>query len=168
MTITDPAALRQILQEATILYLALHAEPAPYVVPVCFGVQGDLLYLHGGTSGRKLELLRADPRVGFSACTEVAIRRGTDACAFTASARSVVGTGRARIVEDEGERMRGLDAIMRHYHPGWEAARAGDEGSGRARYRGGPLSRTCVIAVHVETLSGKRTGPAREAPSATA
>ena len=164
MIITDRAALTRILQEAPILYLALRAEPAPYVVPVHFGIStdGTLLYLHGKLGGRKMELLRADPRVGFSTCTEVRVIPAASACAFTASASSVVGTGRARIVENEAERALGLDAIMAHYGDGDQH---GDEGRGRPRYRPESLARTAVMAIHVESLTGRRTGPTGKTPA---
>jgi len=160
MIITEPAALMQVLQEARVLYLALRAEPAPYVVPVFFGVDGELLYLHGRRDGRKIELLRSDPRVGFSACAGVTMIPAASACAFTTAAASVVGTGRARIVEDEAERIRGLHAVMAHYGDGDQG---GDESEGRSRYRPESLARTCVVAIHVEHLSGKRIGPTGQA-----
>ena len=87
--------------------------------------------------------------MGFSACTDVAIRAGADACSSTASGMSVVGTGRARIVEDGEERIRGLDAILRHYHSTAVMPPV---------YRPQSLSRTCVIAIHIATLQGKSTG----------
>ncbi len=72
MNITDRAALEGILRAAPILYLALHADPAPYIVP-------DTLFVHGATAGTKIDLIRANPFVGFSACTDVAIRAGLPA-----------------------------------------------------------------------------------------
>lgn len=155
MNVTDSAALEQILAAAPVLYLALHAEPAPHVVPVCFGMEGNVLYVHGAASGTKVDLMRTNPCVGFSACTEVRISMGTSACASSASARSVVGTGRARIVEDADERVRGLDAIMRHY---------GHSDPTRPAYRPQSLSRTCVIAIRIETLHGKSMGQVEELP----
>ena len=155
MKITDRSALDGILRAAPVLYLSLNADPAPYVVPVCFGVEGDRLYVHGATTGRKIDLLRANPFVGFSACIEVSIRAGADACSFSAKGMSVAGTGRAQILEDEEERMRGLNAIMRHYQPADGAAPV---------YRPESLARTCVIAIHIATLQGKRTGGPPESP----
>jgi len=168
MMITDRATLTQILQEATILHLALHAEHAPHVVPVCFGVDGNTLYVHGRRTGRKMELLRADPRVGFSACTDVTIIPGASACALTAASRSVVGTARARIVEDEAERIRGLDIIMAHYGDG-TGGRDAVPGAERAtvgapRYEGASLGRTSVIALQIESMTGKQTGPSGRRP----
>jgi len=153
--ISDPEALDGVLRAASILYLALNADPAPYVVPVCFGVEGGRLYVHGAGAGTKIDLIRANPVVGFSACADVTITPAAIACSSTASGKSVVGTGHAWIVEDEAERIRGLDAIMRHY-------RTGD--SEGPVYQPRSLSRTCVIAIHIDTLRGKSMGEAPELP----
>jgi nitroimidazol reductase NimA-like FMN-containing flavoprotein (pyridoxamine 5'-phosphate oxidase superfamily) len=149
--ITDAAALDDILSRAQVLYLGVRDEPAPYVIPVCFGVDGRTLYVHSALAGTKIDLLRLHPVVGFSACTEMTVRPGAAACDFSSSARSVVGTGRARMVETDAERIRGLDSIMRHY-----AA----EPDAKHSYRRGALSRTCVIAIRIDTLRGKETGRA--------
>ena len=151
------AALDDVLVSARILFLALRDEPAPYVIPVCFGFEADTLYVHSALAGTKVDLIRSHPVVGFSACTDMTVTPGSAACDFTTAARSVVGTGRARIVEDEAERIRALDSIMRHY--------TGKE-FGRDAYRPGPLSRTCVIAIRMDTLRGKNTAkPPMQAPS---
>jgi nitroimidazol reductase NimA-like FMN-containing flavoprotein (pyridoxamine 5'-phosphate oxidase superfamily) len=157
--ITDRAALDDILLNARILYLALRDAAAPYVIPVCFGIDGGTLYVHSALVGTKIDLLRLDPVVGFCACTDMTVTPGAAACDFSSSARSVVGTGRARIVESEDERIRGLDSIMRHYAEGPHA---------KPSYRKGALSRTCVIAVGIDTLHGKTTGRVPAPPASPA
>ena len=129
--------------------LALQDEPAPYVVPVFFGQKDGILYVHSALVGTKMDLLRAHPFVGFSACAPVTILPGRTPCDFSATAQSVVGTGRARIVENEEERREGLDSIMRHYGAGV---------SGEYVYRRDSLARTSVIAIHIDALHGKSTG----------
>jgi nitroimidazol reductase NimA-like FMN-containing flavoprotein (pyridoxamine 5'-phosphate oxidase superfamily) len=151
--IDDGAALDKILESARVLFLAIRDEPAPYVVPVCFGFDTDSLYIHSALVGTKIDLLRRNPVVGFSACTDMRVITGASACDFTSVAQSVVGTGRARIVENETERLKGLDSIMRHYTDG---AFKGES------YRPKTLSRTCVIAIRVDTLRGKSTGELKE------
>ena len=144
--VTDRAAQERILRAAPILTLALRDEPAPYVVPVCFGLDGETVYVHSALVGTKIDLLEADPVVGFCACADVAVTAAGPACSSGASGRSVIGTGRARVVEDESERRRGLDAIMRHY--------AADGGPAPV-YGPDALARTCVIAIRIDTLHGK-------------
>jgi nitroimidazol reductase NimA-like FMN-containing flavoprotein (pyridoxamine 5'-phosphate oxidase superfamily) len=147
--ITDGETLQGVLSSAQVLFLAFRDEPAPYVVPVCFGMHQGTIYVHSALAGTKIDLLRRDPVVGFSACTDMQVMPGAAACDFSASAQSVVGTGRARIVESEDERIRGLDLIMSHYADGHGVPPA---------YRPGSLSRTCVIAISVDTLRGKSIG----------
>jgi nitroimidazol reductase NimA-like FMN-containing flavoprotein (pyridoxamine 5'-phosphate oxidase superfamily) len=157
--IVDRGTLDGILRTARVLFLAMRDQPAPYVVPVCFGLVADTVYVHSALAGTKIDLIRSHPVVGFSACTDMTVVSGPTACDCTSAAMSVVGTGRARIVEDEDERLRGLDAIMSHY--------AGGE-PGRNTYRPGPLSRTCVIAIRIDTLRGKSTAAPDSPASAPA
>jgi hypothetical protein len=146
--ITDSAQLEEILRTAGVLFLCLRDAQAPYVVPVCFGFEKDTLYVHSALSGTKIDLIRADPSVGFSACTEMTLTPGTAACNFSVQAESISGTGRARILVDEKERTRGLDVIMRHYAETPQAP----------VYANKPLSRTCVIAITILTLRGRQLG----------
>ena len=147
--IDDPAEVRAVLEEATVLFLGIHDEPAPYVIPVCYGLEGDVLYVHCATEGTKLDLLRRRPEVGFSATTPFTLVTGATACAFGCRAASVAGTGRVRIVTEETERARALAALMRHY--------AGPEGE-RLPFSSEVVRRTTIIAIDIETLRGKRIG----------
>jgi len=148
--VTDPEGIMEILGRSAVVFLAIHDEPAPYIVPVFFGYTEGRLYVHSAQAGTKIELLRTNPRVGFTAVSGATIVEGKTACDFTASTESVAGNGTARIVEDEGERLRGLDLIMRHY-----AAHGPAEGFS---YRPASLSRTCVIAIDIHRMTGKRIG----------
>jgi hypothetical protein len=157
-----PSELDAVFAEAQVLFLSLRDEPAPYVVPVCFGYESGVLYVHSARAGTKMDLLRAHPVVGFSASTNMEIVPGDSACDFGCRAHSVAGTATARIVEDDTGRARGLDAIMRHYAAATpdasaDAAARGAPGPVHA-YKAGPLARTCVIALRIDTVRGKRTG----------
>jgi uncharacterized protein len=148
--ITDPALLAEVFRKATVLFLAFSDSPAPYVVPVCFGWEPGVLYVHSAREGTKMDLMLKDPRVGFSASTELLVVTGETACDFTSRASSVAGTGRARIVESEAERLHGLDLVMGHYGDG-PAAKT-------PQYRARTLARTALIAIDIVTLRGKHTG----------
>jgi nitroimidazol reductase NimA-like FMN-containing flavoprotein (pyridoxamine 5'-phosphate oxidase superfamily) len=142
--ITDPTELGKVLERAEVVCLALHDDPAPYVVPLCFAHADGALWFHCAREGTKLDLLRRNPRVGFCAVAEARIAAGPAACDSTATGASVAGRGTARIVTDAGERRRGLDALMRRY------------GIGEPAYRQDSLARTCVLRVDIEELRGKR------------
>jgi uncharacterized protein len=145
--VADLDEIQRILEDSQVVHLAMHDEPAPYVVPLFFGHEAGRLYVHSAVSGTKIRLLRADSRVGFSAATRPGIVEGESACSFTARARSITGTGIARIVDEESERLHGLDLIMRHYT-------GGDRGF---TYDPASLSRTLVIAIDIVAILGKGT-----------
>ena len=87
--ITARPQLEGILTWARVLFLCLRDAQAPYVVPVCFGWEKDTLYVHSALSGTKIDLIRADPAVGFSACTDMTLVPGATACNFSLQAESV-------------------------------------------------------------------------------
>jgi nitroimidazol reductase NimA-like FMN-containing flavoprotein (pyridoxamine 5'-phosphate oxidase superfamily) len=142
--ITDRAELEGILARAEVMFLAVHDEPAPYVIPLNFAFADGALWFHGAREGTKLDLIRRDPRVGFSTVTGVRVAAAPAACDSNALGSSVVGRGTARLCADPVERRRGLDALMRHY------------GIAAPDYRADSLERTCVVRVDVEELRGKR------------
>jgi len=164
--IADPLALQKILEDAQVLYLALRDEPAPYVIPVCFGADNGVLYIHGAAAGTKIDLISRDPMVGFSASTQMRVIPADSPCGFSSKAESVVGTGRAEILTDDAARRHGLDLIMRHYaghRTRWHLAGHRTRwhfGGGQAafEYKPASLARTCVIAVRIHAMRGKRTG----------
>ena len=149
--VVDSETIATILDQCVVLFLAFHDETAPYVVPLFFGHEPGRLFVHCAATGTKLDLLRVDPRVGFSAATAAAIVEGKAACDFTTRAQSVAGTGIARIVETEDEKKHGLDLIMRHYA-------AGRAGQVSWIYQPVTLARTVLIAVEIQSMTGKRIG----------
>ena len=67
--VTDCNEIRQILERAEVLRIAMHDEPYPYIVPVNFGftMQDDqlVLFFHGAKVGKKCDLLQKNPHVSF-------------------------------------------------------------------------------------------------------
>lgn len=148
--VTDPAEVTAILAQARVLCVAFHDTPAPYALPFSFGHEEGTLYLHCALAGRKLDLLRADPRVGFTAWTADTVTPGREACDWGVRAQSVAGTGTARVVTDPAERLHGLDVIMSHAGAG--------AGAGGFAYRPGTLERTVVLAIRIDSIAAKRVG----------
>ena len=116
--LTDPAAIEHILSTARIVHLGLVDGNAPYVVPMHYGyaLEGGrlTLYLHSAPEGRKLDVLRANPNAFIEIDTgEALISGGDDACRYGAAFESIMGSGRAVLVEDAAEKARGLALLMR-------------------------------------------------------
>ena len=142
--ITDRTEIEEIIRKASICRLALSDNGTPYIVPVCFGYEHGTLYFHCATQGRKLEILKRNNRVCFEMDIETKLVVGEKGCTWGMKYRSVIGFGTASVVQDEAEKRKGLDAIMRQY--------SGPEGG----YSPETLDRTAVVKVEIESLTGKQ------------
>jgi nitroimidazol reductase NimA-like FMN-containing flavoprotein (pyridoxamine 5'-phosphate oxidase superfamily) len=78
----------------------LTGDGRPYLVPLAFGYDGDAVYAHSGP-GRKLELMRSEPRVTF----EVDEAEASDRW------RSVIAEGTFEEIDDPRQRYAALAVI---------------------------------------------------------
>jgi len=148
--IVDREELHRILDEALVVRLGMLDGERPYVVPLNFAREGDDLWFHSATAGRKLDCLRAASTVCVEADCLIKLQTGPSACDdWTSHYESVIGFGTAEIVEDEATKLQGLRAIMRKYSErgDWE-------------FSGSSVKSTAVVRVRLEALTGKRS-PAR-------
>jgi uncharacterized protein len=145
--IRDQAEVLAIMSEALVCRLGLSDEGAPYVVPMNFGLGEKCLYLHCAGEGRKLDILRRNDRVCFEMDLLREIKRSPTACGWGACYRSVIGFGRAVLVENPLEKRAALDRIMAHYG-----------GHAPFSYEDPILAKTVVIRVDIESITGKRRG----------
>ena len=116
--ITDPVRIDQIIHDCTCCRLAFCDRGRPYIVPLSFGTAVEdgrrVFYFHGAREGRKLDLIRRTGWAGFEMDTNYKLNEGETACGYSARFRSVIGGGKASVVEDPAEKWEGLRLIMRH------------------------------------------------------
>ena len=115
--VTDPAQILDILNRAKIVHIGLVDGDEPYVVPMNYGFtmeEGKLtLYLHGAKKGRKLDVIRANPKVFFSMECDVQPFDGDIACRYGTAYASIMGGGTAVILEDSAEKCQALSLFMK-------------------------------------------------------
>lgn len=119
----------------------------PYIVPMCFGYDGEWFYFHCAQKGRKLDLLRRNPRVCVELDEVVSMVPAENACGWTMRFRSVMGAGVAEIVEGMEAKQAGLTVIMNQYtdrNPPFTLA---------------AVEKVCVFRVRPEWLTGKQSLP---------
>lgn len=121
--VTDRRELHALLDGALVCHLSVVRDGAPLVLPTAFGRSGETLYVHGSSGARSL-------RDGPSAevCVAVTLVDGVvysrAVFHFSVNYRSAVIHGRARLVDDEAERLHALATITEHLAPGsWQHAR---------------------------------------------
>lgn len=143
--ITDRAEIDRIIDEASVIRVAMIDGDWPYVVPMNFAREGDEIWLHSAIKGRKLECLAADPHVCVEWDHFISIQTGLSACnGWSAHYESVIGLGTAEIVTDPAEKERGFRALMRKY-------------SGRDDWVFEAVKTTAVVRVRLESVTGKRS-----------
>lgn len=115
--VTDLQQIREILDRAKVLHLGMVDQDEPYVVPMNYGYtleDGKLtFYLHGATTGRKLDVLRKNPKIFFCLECDVEAFEGKLPCQYGNTYASVMGSGTAEIVEDAAGKMDALTILMR-------------------------------------------------------
>ncbi|MEG0154011.1 MAG: pyridoxamine 5'-phosphate oxidase family protein [Lachnospiraceae bacterium] len=116
--VTDPQIIREILEECKVCRIAMIGNAAPYIVPMNYGYywdeQGLRLYLHCASEGRKLELMRKHSQVGFEMDCGHTLIEGKQACDYSFSYASVIGSGTVSIRESVEGKREGLQRIMEH------------------------------------------------------
>ena len=114
--ITDPQQIRAFITAEQILRIAFIDDEEVYIVPVNYGYvceeRKSIFYFHGAREGRKYNLSLNAPTVGFEIDGNYQPLTHEQACKFSASFQSLIGTGQVQIVTDEGEKKKGLNAIM--------------------------------------------------------
>ncbi|MBQ9898332.1 MAG: pyridoxamine 5'-phosphate oxidase family protein [Ruminococcus sp.] len=124
--ITDISAIDDFLSRERILRVAFHDAGDIYIVPVNYGYvrNGDscTFCFHGACAGRKYELAKSSPTVGFEADGGFRLLESEKACGYSACYMSVIGTGRLTLIEGEAEKRAALDCLMEHQtgRSGWE------------------------------------------------
>jgi uncharacterized protein len=142
--IVDQTAIRAVMAEAQVCRIGLCDDGMPYVVPMNFGLGQNCLYLHCASEGRKLDILRKNDRVCFEMDILHEVWRHALNCGCSARFDSVIGFGRAIIVEDPGEKRLALNRIMEHY---------GAEGP--FSYSEEFFAKTVIIRIDIESMTGK-------------
>jgi nitroimidazol reductase NimA-like FMN-containing flavoprotein (pyridoxamine 5'-phosphate oxidase superfamily) len=144
--ITDRAAIDAVLDAGKVLYLALCDEDTPFLVPVFYAYVGNELYFHSSRVGTKMSILKRNPKVCFAVSLDHGVIASEDACDFEASHRTVVGLGRASVVEDEGAKIAALDRIVARFT------------ERRFDYPKTSLAATAVVHIVIDSIKGKTHG----------
>ena len=144
--ITDQNEIREIIERSQVCRVAMIDGERPYVVPLCFGLDGDSIYIHCAQEGMKIDILRRNPSV----CLEFRSLRSR-AYPERHSLQDLHQVSKcdrlckACFARDRAEIVRGLDAIVRQY------------GGTSAEYSEQALSKTRVIRIDIESMTGRKS-----------
>ncbi len=115
--VTDINEILRILNKSKIIHIGLVDGDEPYVVPMNYGYTYEdeklTFYLHCATEGKKLDVIRKNPKVFFSIESDIEPFSGQVACQYGTSYSSVMGKGIAHIKEEPRDKMKYLSLFMK-------------------------------------------------------
>ena len=115
--IFDPQQIQSILDTCKVLHLGLAVNNEPYVVPMNYGYTMEdgklVVYLHSALKGKKLDMIRANPNVFFEMDCDRNPFDGEKPCQYGLSYSSIMGRGKAVIVEDVEEKKKAMSILMK-------------------------------------------------------
>ena len=115
--ITDRDQILHILDTGKVLHLGLAVDNEPYVVPMNYGYTMEdgklVLYLHSALRGKKLDMIRANPKVFFEIDCDLMPFEGRVPCQYGLVYSSIMGRGEARLVEDVEQKKQAMSILMK-------------------------------------------------------
>ncbi len=146
--ITELHDIETIISKCQVCHLALsNPDGLPYAVALNFGYapgSPPALYFHCATSGKKLDLIRQNPRCAFIIDRTLELVTGPTACDWGMKYESVMGAGIIEIASDSAQRRVGLDCIMAQY------------GHRSPAYRPEAIEKALVLKLTIQEMTGKR------------
>lgn len=134
-----------ILNKGTSGVLALSGDnDYPYAVPISYVYAHSKLYFHGAGSGHKIDAIKNHDKASFCVIDQDKIIPEE----YTTYFRSVIVFGRIRIIDDEAEMQKAIQALAVKYHP--DASESERQKAIDREWK--PL---CIIELSIEHLSGK-------------
>ncbi len=138
--------MESIISKADVCRLGLSVDNIPYIVPLNFGYRDSCLYFHTPKVGKKMDMIKTNSRVCFEMDIDHEVVRAENPCDSSMKFRSVIGYGRASLLDEIEEKRRALDIIVEHY-------------SGQVNeYKEKMVDHLSVIKVQVESMTGKKSG----------
>lgn len=144
--ITEKSAMEAIIKKSIVCRLGLSDGNIPYIVPLCFGYKDGILYFHGALKGKKTDIIKKNQNVCFEFDITTEITKSDDSCRWGMKYQSVIGFGKAVLLDDVDEKQQALDIIMGQYS---------DEGF---KFPEKAAKQTAVIKVEINKMTGKQSG----------
>jgi len=143
----DKDTVHQLLDAGMVAHVGFVQDGDPIVVPMIYGREGEIVYLHGARKARVIRLLEQTERVCLNVTMLDAIVLARSAFNSSMNYRSVTVFGKPRLLEIEEEKLHAMKVISEHTMPGrWDELRAPHDRE---------VKMTGVIALDVETGSAK-------------
>jgi len=147
--IYDLKTIKKIIDKCDVCYVSMVDENnMPYVLPFNFAYDGEYIYLHSASEGKKIEILKKNNNVCVAFSTDhLLFHRNHDvACSYGMKFRSVVANGKVQFIEDYDKKIEVLNKVMEKY-------------TGKAfSYNAPAVNNVAAWVVKVDTVTAKELG----------
>jgi uncharacterized protein len=147
-SIEERTQIDAIIKACKTCYLAMAVNDIPYVLPMNFALENEVVILHSAQSGRMWETLLQNPRVciNWTRGEGLAWQNIKVGCTYRVISKSVLVEGTAEIIDDIDEKERCLHLLMAQY-------------SNLAfKFNAPAIKNVGIIKVHIEKISAKEFG----------
>ena len=144
--IVDIEAIEDIIRRSLVCRIAMSYNGIPYIIPLCFGYKDRVLYFHSARDGKKINILKENNNVCFEIEIDQEIIPANEPCKWGMKYRSVIGFGKAMIIEDIESKKTSLGLIMNQYS------------KNSFEYSIEALNETVIIKVEIDQMTGKMSG----------
>ncbi|MFB0918373.1 MAG: pyridoxamine 5'-phosphate oxidase family protein [Clostridiaceae bacterium] len=140
----DQTEVNEILLNSSTGILGVIGENGyPYTVPVNYTYTNGAVYIHCAITGHKVDALKACDKVSFTVVSEDEVVPST----FSTNYKSVIGFGKASIVEENTEKRLALDSLVDKYSSSFK-----EEGNREIEREWSLVS---IIKIEFDHISGK-------------
>lgn len=147
--ITEKKEIIEILEKADVCRIAFAVDNLPYIVCLNYGYEwGEdfpVLYFHCAHEGKKLDMMQKNNLVCFQMDTDHELDYREENIYCTMHYGSIIGMGYLEKVEDDEEREKGLDLLMKHH-----------ERPVPDVYPVGSMRRTTILCLRIHELTAKK------------
>lgn len=141
--------IEPIISKCDVCHVAMADENKPYVLPFNFGYHNGVIYLHSDPHGKKIDILKRNPKVSINFTTAHELFHITEnvACSYGMRYKSVIVDGEVEFITDKQEKIKALNIFMDQYVKDKEFT-----------YSDPAVENVCVFTVKVVDFTGKLYG----------
>ena len=148
MYLMETKAAKELLHDVEVGgFATINSDNTPYVVPVHFVLSDNKIYLHGATSGQKIDNIKLNSKASLMVYRmhEIVTNKDSVPCNVNTKYESAIVDGSAKIIDDEIEKIFALSKIISKYTPQLDASKLSSD----------MVKDVAVIAIEIEKITGK-------------
>jgi len=148
--ITDLNEKLNIIKKCKVCRLGLSENNIPYIIPLNYGFsfENNLLtfYFHSAAEGKKLDIIKVNNNACFEIDCDNQLIEGEKACNYSYAYKSVIGFGRIILLENDDDKISGLNLLMKHQ----------TEKDAACSFSQEQLNKICVYKLVADSFTGKQ------------